>query len=400
MTAAWRYRAAAVSGQVVEGIVQASSERAALDELRRQTLVPIEVHSSAPAAARRTFLTLDRKSEAAAVAVRALATLVSAGTTLDASLDFAARQSGDAQVANALAQARRDVQGGSSLANAFAQYTGTFGELAPGMIRAGEESGSLAASLDRLALHMERSRDLRAQLQSSLIYPALLGAMASLGIIVMLTFVVPRFVGMLSNAGMVLPLSTRILVAISSGFTGFWWLWVGIIAAGSLLVARLRNSPQFVARWHAARLDWPLAGGLERRIWTARFSRSLAMMLGSGGRLMTSLRVARTGVGNVAMASSLDSAISMIERGEGIARSFNGVLPPLAVHLLGVGEQSGALDEMAGRVADTYDGEVQRSLRTLAGLVEPALILVFGGIVGFVALAMLQAIYAINAGAL
>ncbi len=400
MSAAWKYRAAAAGGQVVEGVVQAANERAARDELRRQTLVPIEVQSSAPVTARRNLLTLNRKLEAAAVAMRALATLVSAGTTLDVALDFAARESDDPLVAGALAQARRDVHGGSSLANAFAQHTEIFGKLAPAMVRAGEESGSLGASLDRLAQHMERVRDLRAQLQSSLIYPALLGAMASLGIVVMLMFVVPRFVGMLSNSGVALPLSTRILVGVSNGFTSLWWLWVGIVAVGALLGTRLKSSPQFVSRWHRIRLGWPLVGDLERRLWTARFSRSLSIMLGSGGRLMASLRVARESVGNVAMASLLDSSIAMIERGEGIARSLHGVLPPLAVHLLGVGEQSGALDEMAGRIADTFDGEVQRSLRTVAGLVEPALILVFGGIVGFVALAMLQAIYAINAGVL
>lgn len=144
----------------------------------------------------------------------------------------------------------------------------------------------------------------------------------------------------------------------------------------------------------------PIVGQLELALWTARFTRALGVLLRSGTPMLTALRVSREGIDNLALGTRMDAAIARVERGDRVAMALDGVLPPLATQLLAVGEESGSLDHMAARVADTTDAEVQRGLRTMAGLLEPVLIVLFGGLVGFVALAMLQAIYSVNANVL
>lgn len=396
MSLAFRYRAATVAGELVEGTLVADDERTALDELRRQALVPVSLEG-AQAPARALRLRGPSVADAVAGAMRTMAALSAGGAPLDRVLDFAARHAAHPRVGDALAAVRRDVQDGQSLATAMRARREVFGTMAPAMVRAGEESGSLDAALARLADHLERARALRTQLRDALLYPAILAIVSGTGVVVLLTFVVPRFVAMLADGGGTLPWSTRLLVGASHVVTGAWWLWLALLVGLGLGVPALLRDDALRRRLHAARLAWPVAGGLELAAATARFTRALAALLQGGAPLLASLRIAREGVDNLALGARLDAAIGRVERGDRLAASLDGVLPPLATQLLAVGEEGGALDAMAARAADTYDAEVQRGLRTLVGLVEPVLILAFGGLVGFVALAMLQAIYSINA---
>jgi len=402
MSVTFRYRAATVAGDVVDGIVQAASSRDAIDELRRQTLVPVSIEAvdGAPTARTARLTGLGRQSDALVTATRTLATMLAGGASLDRALRFAAEHAGTPALGRALAGVRQDVQRGESLSTALRSRQALFGSLAPALVRAGEESGALDEALERLADHVERSRELRAQLQAALLYPALMGVVAGIGVVVLLSFVVPRFAGMLADAGATLPASTRLLMTASALLVRGWWLWLPI---GALLAVGGRawvREPANRQRWQGARLGWPIVGELERTIATARFARALGTLLRGGTGVLAALRVARETLTNRALAARVDDAIRAVERGEPVARSLEGTLPPLATQLLAVGEESGALDRMALRVADTYDAESQRALRGLVALVEPALIVGFGAIVGFVALAMLQAVYSINASVL
>ncbi|MBC7897221.1 MAG: type II secretion system F family protein, partial [Cytophagaceae bacterium] len=300
-------------------------------------------------------------------------------------------------VSDALSGVRRDVQSGQALATALRARREVFGSLAPAMVRAGEESGTLDAALDRLADHLERGRALRAQLRDALLYPALLAFVAGTGVLVLLTFVVPRFVAMLSDVGGTLPWTTRCLVFASRALAGYWWLWLGAAVALAAVVGMWLRDPANRTRWDAARLSMPVVGRLEWLAWTGRFTRTLAALLTGGTPVLTALRQARESVDNASLGAQLDAAIARVERGDRLAASLDRVLPPLTTQLLAVGEESGSLDAMATRAADSCDLEVQRGIRRLVGLVEPVLIVLFGGLVGFVALAMLQAIYSINA---
>ncbi len=397
---AFRYRASTEGGAIVEGVLRVSSRDAALRELRRQQLWPVVVD----AVAERAAPTLRwRGGKAArrrhvAVWVRTVATLLDAGAPLDRALGVAHGQSRDVQVREGAQAIRTAVQGGASLAEALQLQPVLFDALHVGVVRAGEAAGALDESLSTLAGYLEEDAALRAQLTAALIYPALMASVASLGIIVLLLFVVPRFSALLADLGGTMPWSTRMLVLAGHAVTRGWWLALLAGLAAVVAVRAALASPANQLAWHTRRLTLPLVGTLERAMATARFTRALGLMLGGGLSLLPALRLARSGVTNRAIAGDLDRATQDVARGAGLARSLEGTLSPMAVQLLAVGEESGQLGTLCLRAASQHDDEVRRTLRTLASLLEPALILLFGAIVGFVALAMLQAIYAVNAG--
>jgi type II secretory pathway component PulF len=363
-------------------------------ELRRRALVPVALSARAPA--RRVFVR-SSPADAVAASIRMLATMVGGGASLERALRFAAEHAGHDDVRAALVAVRGQVLNGRSLGESLREHSGLFGTLAPAMVRSGEESGALDAALTRLADSLDAARDVRDRLRAALLYPALLGGVAGIGVLVLLAFVVPRFVAMLDVAGAELPLSTRVLVAGSSMLLRFGAPLVVLGALGIVAIRWRLQDPAARARFHAWRLTLPLAGRIELENWTARFSRALGILLEGGTPLLGSLRIATEGVGNLAIGQQLADATTRVARGERLATSLEGVLPPLAVQLLAVGEEGAALGEASRRVADAFEGSVQRSLRQAVGLLEPALIVTFGGLVGFVALAMLQAIYSINA---
>jgi general secretion pathway protein F len=390
----FRYRASDAQGRLVEGVVQAATRVIALEELRRQRLVPVDI---APLGTERASASpRHHRAQALAAWARTVATLLQAGVPLDRALGFAATHAGHPAVASASSDVRAEVQGGSTLADALRKRATVFGALVPAMAAAGEESGALDQAMATLADHLDEANDLRSQIQSALVYPAIMAGASAAGITVLLAFVVPRFTAMLQETGGTLPLSTRVLVGMSRVVTEWWWLWlllaVGVLVASRAWLGDVANRRRF----HAARLRWPLVGTIETSFSTARFTRALGMLLGSGMPVLAALRIARGTVANLALGASLDSAVEDVSHGIRIATALAPVLPPLGAQLLAVGEETGRVSELARQVADTYDRELKRALRSAVALIEPALILFFAVLVGFVALAMLQAIYSIN----
>lgn len=396
----FQYRAATQAGALVDGVLRAASRDAALRELQRLQLWPVTVEAVVTRArpGGRTLFGVAARRRAVTQWTRTIATLLDAGATLDRALGVAHAQCLDVDVGTAAQAVRAAVRGGASLADAMQRQPALFGALHVGVVRAGEASGSLPTALETLAGYMEEDAALRAQVASALLYPALMATVASLGILVLLLFVVPRFSTLLSDLGGTLPMSTRLLVVVGNLVTRGWWV-VALAAGGAVLAMRaVLASPVTRHAWHARRLTLPLTGAVERTLATARVTRALGLMLQGGLSLLPALRVARSGVSNMALASELERATADVARGRGLAASLSGVLTPMAVQLIAVGEESGRLDQLCLKAATLHDEEVRRTLRTLASLLEPALIMVFGTIVGFVALAMLQAIYAVNAG--
>jgi type II secretory pathway component PulF len=396
-TERFRYRASDAEGRLVEGVVQASTRVIALEELRRQRLVPVDISPLGSELAGAT--PKQRRTQALATWARTVATLLEAGVPLDRALGFAATHAGHPAVASASADVRRDVQGGATLADALRRRDAVFGALIPAMAAAGEESGALDHAMAALADHLDEANDLRAQVRSALVYPAIMAGASAAGITVLLAFVVPRFTAMLQETGGTLPLSTRVLVGMSHVVTQWWWLWL-LLALGTIVAARAwLGDGANRRRFHAARLRWPVVGAIETSFSTARFTRALGMLLGSGMPVLAALRIARGTVSNLALGAALDRAAEDVSHGVRIASALAPVLPPLGAQLLAVGEETGRVPDLARQVADTYDRELKRALRSAVALVEPALILFFAVLVGFVALAMLQAIYSVNAGA-
>ena len=395
MSLRFRYRAATAAGQLVDGVLDAPSRQGLLEDLRRRQLYPVTVDEVAPAQVRHGRRRLARAT-AVAVWARNLATLVTATVPVDRALGLAADETPHQGLAEAARAVRRAVQEGSGLAEAMQRHPAYFPPVACAMAAAGEASGQLDAVLAQLADYLEEAAELRAQVRTALIYPALMAVVASIGVAVLLLFVVPRFSAILEDVGGTLPFSTRLLVWASTALTSAWWLWLLAIAGLAYLANEVRDRPDLRRRWHEARLGWPVVGELELGYVTARFTRTLGMLLASGAAPLAALRIARAAVTNVVIGEQLDRAIAEVAEGSAIAPTLAGILAPLAVQLLAAGEESGRLEEMCGRAATMLDADVRRTLKGAIALIEPAMILVFGVLVGFVALAMLQAIYSIN----
>ncbi|HYW31387.1 MAG TPA: type II secretion system F family protein [Gemmatimonas sp.] len=424
----WRYVASDAAGAAVAGEVDAASERDAVDVLRRRGLWATEVtrvvtasrpplqapdtasaHSGARnSASTRAFserssvkqvigmLTGRTTRAELAVVVRAMSTLLAAGVPLDRALAYAGGPSSSVELQDTFSRIRERTRGGEALSAAVRSEPLLPAVFAPA-IAAGEESGTLSGSLSSLADHLERGEALRAKLRAALVYPAVLGVASVLGMVVILLVVVPRFAELIADSGGTLPTSTRALIVINGVMTRGWWI---LLAAGALFVVAARGwiaATGNRARLHAARLQWPVVGHFERTRAAAGYTGVLALALRAGVPLLPAMRLARGMVGNQALAAGLAAAEDRVSGGGSIAGALETILPPLAVRLLDAGEASGDLAGMAARAAETAEDELQRASAGAVALIEPALILGFGGIVGFVALALLQAIYGLNA---
>jgi type II secretory pathway component PulF len=391
----FRYRAATSTGQVVEGILQASTRQLVLDSLRRQQLYPVVVEETAAAPAARPGRRLGRRA-AVGLWTRTAATLLGAGMPVDRVLGFTAQHSEHPELADVIRQVRQSVRQGMTLADALAGHRRYFDSLFVAMVASGESSGALDVVFERLSEQLEETAELRSQVISALLYPAIMAVVACVGVAVLLGFVIPRFATVLSDIGSTLPWSTRLLIDASRILTRGWWVWLLLLAAAVVATSRALARPEVRRRWDAARLGWPWIGDLEIKYWSARFARTLGLLLTSGVPAIPALKIARASAANLAIQEGVDRAAVSLAEGSALASALAGVLPPLALQMVSVGEQTGRLEQLCLRVADTYETEVRRSLRTAVTLLEPILILGFGMLVGFIALAMFQAIYGIT----
>lgn len=395
-TQRFRYRAATTDGRLVDGVLAAASEGAALASLEERALVPVELAlASDEMVARRRGRSAQRS--ALGIWARTLATMLRAGIPLDRALAFGSAHATHPRVAQASQRLREAVQRGESVAAAMLRSPGVFSPVVIAMAAAGEEAGALDAAFGRVATYLEEQDALHERLRSALSYPALLAVVASIAVLVLMLFVVPRFAVMLQELGGALPLSTRVLLGVSDVAHRWWWLAALLLFGGIVLARAWLANPARRARWHAARLHIPIAGAIEEELETARFLRTASTLLESGASVLAALRGARSAVLNLAFGRRMDQAIEDVRRGRTIATAMSGILPPLVLELVAAGEESGSLAELAQQAGVRADDDAQRRLRRMVGFVEPALILLFGLLVGFVALAMLQAIYSVNA---
>jgi len=394
VTTRYRYRASTARGDIVDGVAEVASRQALLEQLRRRELYAVAV-DEVPATDGRRQRRLSRRT-AVTLWARNFATLLGAAVPVDRALETTSVQTGHDGLTEALGAVRAAVRGGAHLSDALARHPAYFPTIVPAMVRAGESSGALDVVCAQLADYLDETAELRAQVRTALLYPALMAVVASVGVAVLLLFVVPRFAVILEDVGGSLPLSTRLLVWAGGALSGYWWLWLPLAAALIVGAVELMRRPDVRERWHGWRLGLPLLGDLETKFIAARLTRTLGLLLRNGLPMIPALRVARSAVTNAVVLRQLDEAIGAVSEGGTLAAALQPVLPPLALQMLAIGEESGGLEGMCLRIADTYDGEVRRAVRSGVAMIEPAMILIFGALVGFVALAMLQAVYSIN----
>ncbi len=393
------YRAATAAGRTVRGVEEAESPAALERVLGQRGLYPLEV---APATARtagegRRSGFRSRRGDVVE-AVRYLAILMESGFPLDRALTSVARVVARKDVAAAVTDVRDRVRGGTRLDDALAQHPRIFPRFAVGMVRAGERGGHLAQALDRLSVQLEREQALRARLTSSLIYPAVMVVVGAVALAVLFIYVLPRFVTLLEDTGSALPASTALLLSIGSVVQRWWWAMMLAPVALALVVSAVRGTPEGRVGVDRALLAMPIVGPLRRRIASARLARTLSTLLGSGLPILPALEIAAGSQSDAAVAEEILRAREEVRAGDRLGASLRrgGVFPFLFVQMVEVGEEGGRLPDMLERAAAAMEGELERGLERLMRLVEPAMIVLFGGLIGFVALSLLQAIYGIQ----
>jgi len=392
------YRAATPDGRIIRGVQEATSGPLLERQLSASGLLLLDV-STAPAA-RRTGRGFRSRRADVVEAVRYLATLIEAGFPLDRALGTTSRIVARRDVAQALLAARERVRSGVELATAFDEQGRIFPRLTVGMIRAGERGGHLPDALNRLAGQLEREEALRSQVLSALFYPAIVAVVGAAALLVLVLYVLPRFVAVLAEAGAALPRSTALLLA-TSAWLGRWWplLLAGGVAA-VFLIAAYRRSASGRLVLDELLLRVPVLGALRQRLVAARFGRSLSSLLGSGLPILPALEVAASGLSDTAASRQVRKARDDVRAGMRLAQALDqgAAFPFLFVQMVDLGEASGRLVEMLDRAAVSAERDLQQGLERLVRLVEPVMIVVFGALAGFVALSLLQAIYGFRAG--
>ncbi len=399
----FQYKAVAPDGRIVEGTMEAPDERVALARLEEQGQLPIKVFTGEEGGLFGKEFTLpwQRKrvpSSELLIFTQELATLLQAGLPLDRSLTILGDLTENAYLKEIGKELLREIKGGKSLSESLALYPHVFPKLYVNMIKAGEFSGSLDSILNRVAEYLESAEELKSYLVSSLIYPAILAAVGSGSVVIMITFVIPKFASIFENAGAPIPLPMRIMLGLSAVLTGYWWLILGGLAAGIYMFNRMLKSDEGRMRWDRRMLQLPLMGNLLCKIEVSRFSRTLGTLLQSSVPMIQSINIVREVISNRVISSSMDPIISGVKKGDGLAKPVkeSGAFPPFAVHLLEVGEETGRLDDMLLQIANTYERELRTAIKRLIALFEPLMILVMGLIIGAMVVSMLYSIFSIN----
>lgn len=401
----YTYKATDKNGKYVEGDISASDYKAAIQQIRKLNYFPVKVYEGKGSSKFSFGMTLSRPSWGSPIPVKdlmtltqQLATLVDSGLTLDDGLSTLVKLSETEKTRSVIADIRKQVHAGSSFADALAEHPKIFSKLYVNMIRAGEAGGILGEALSRLALFMEKSVELKNSIRSAMVYPAILTLVGGTAVIVLITFVIPQFSKLFEEMGAALPLPTQIMLGLSSLIIDYWpALILGFIGLAAAFNLYLRTNNGRL-KWDGMLLKLPLFGPLIQKIEVSRFSLTLATLLKSGVPILQAMGIVRSILINRVISDSIIVIQQALKKGQGLSGPLQkaGVFPPMAVHMITVGETSGALDKMLTKVSNTYDKEVEQSIKQVISLIEPMMILFMAVVIGFIVVSMLLAIFSAN----
>ncbi len=397
------FKAVASDGKVRQGSLSGESDKDIARELRRQGLTPVYVGLEQKKGFDFELPSFGGgKKKDVLYFTEEMATLLNAGVPIDRAIGIATELTERATFRMVILDVLRVLKGGRTLADSLATHPDYFSNLYINMVRAGEASGSLSTVFTRLS-EFEKTRDeLRGYIISSSVYPALLALVGVGSIGLMLTFVVPRFAQVFAQSRMPIPAPTKIMLEASRITTTYGPLTLGLLIVGIAIFVSYIRTPEGRLWWDRFRLTIPLLGEALRKAETARFARAMGTLVANSVPLVQSIQIAGATLLNKQIAGALISVEQGVKRGEGIAGPLRkcGQFPPLAAHLLSVGEETGRIDEMFNRMADIYENETRSAIKRLTTLFEPLIILIMGIMVGALVLSMLLAITSINEVAL
>jgi len=399
----FQYKATTPEGELLEGQMEADDRESVIRQIHAQGHIPIraeEVRASgahSPGHAHRGRGGRVGRRQLGVLTLE-LATLLEAGVPLERSLGVLSELADSEALYALLNRLRLAVRQGRDFSDTLADEPRVFFPLYVNLVRAGEAGGALGPALARLSEFMERSRELRESVISALTYPCILVVLALASLAIIVTVVVPRFAAMFADAGQSLPLATQMLVDSALFVKQYWWgLLAGVIAIG-LYLRVLWADPGTRLRLDRWFLKIPVWGDFLRKLEAARFSRALGTLLGNGVPMLTALAIARQIIGNRAVAEALAGISASVREGKGVAAPVMacGMLPPLASHMLQVGEETGQLEGMLGKLAEIYDREVRLALARMVTVLEPLIILGLGLVIAGIIMSVLVAVLRVN----
>jgi len=396
--AAFRYEALDSAGHTVSGMVLADTARQARAQLRAQGLLPSQIDRTEASERARRLWARGLSSADLSLLTRQLATLLQSGLTMERALDALIEEAAEPLARETLIGVKSEVSGGSSLARALGAYPNSFPDFYRALVHGGEESGALPNVLEQLADYLDARQALIQKTTLALIYPALVSGVAALIVTGLLVYVVPQVVDVFQQSRQSLPVLTRGLIGLSH-FLREAWPFLLVLVVGAAVTARLALRRDAVRRrWHALILRLPWLGSLARSVNTARFASTLAILVTGGVPLLAALTSCARAMSNLVMREAIERAIERVREGTSLARALadRHVFPPLLVHLVASGEASGKLEQMLDRAAHLQTQSLERRLAVFLTVLEPVMVLLLGGMVLLIVLAILLPIIQIN----
>jgi len=398
----FRFEATTREGNIVNDTIEAANERSAVERIQDMGYFPLKVSRAVDqeGALSRFLSTIQgrvREKDIMTFTYQ-LGVLLEAGFTLDRSLSILADLTEKPKLKELLQDLMSQVRSGKSFSEALAKFPAVFPIFFVNMMKAGEAGGFIEDTITRMAVYLENSQALKEDVRSALIYPFLLSFVGGAAVIILLTFVVPQFSKIFTDMGETLPLSTVILLTISNFLIESWWLILIVLLAGIAALKKYIKTEKGRRYWDKLKFNLPLFGKLYKEAAVSRFSRTFGTLLSSGVPILNALQIVKGTLGSEKISEIIASVREATRKGRGIAEPLRNseIFPPLAVHMVTVGEETGRLDEMLIKIADRFDSEVRTTVKRMLALLEPILILVMGIVVGFIVIAMLTAIFSIN----
>jgi general secretion pathway protein F len=402
----YAYKATDLAGKVMNGTLDAADERQAVAMLHDMKYIPIRItqakknHGGLDADLSRSVTSFfNRVSTKDVVAfTQDLSTLLEAGVPLDRALAILINVAQNDKFKEIIRDILKNVQGGSYLSNAIARYPKVFSSFYVSMVRAGEAGGVLDGILKRLGAFLESSQDFKDYIKSAMVYPTFLLLVGGLSIIVLLTFVMPKFSVIFADMRQSIPLSTKILLRLGEALKIYWPVILAGVGIVYFLINRYIKTPAGSLKLDRYKLHFPVAGELVKKIEVARFARTLGTLAQSGVPILQALNLVKGIIGNQVIAGTMNNVYNRVKKGERLSLPLSeiDVFPALAIQMITVGEETGKLSEMLLRVAENYEKLSRDTIRRLVSFIEPAMILGMGIVVGFIVVSMMMAIFSMN----
>jgi len=386
-TFVWKGRTS--GGEVQSGELTFARQEEAMEFLRKKRIVVSSLREKPKGIAMPKFGS-GVGTKDLAIFTRQFSTMISAGLPLVQCLDILAKQTSNQQLSKVVTEVTRDVEAGSTLADALGKNRGVFDDLFRNMVAAGEAGGILDEILSRLATYIEKADALKRKIQGAMIYPAVVITVAMGATAFMLIFIIPTFAKMFTDFGGELPLPTKIVLGASDILMHWWWIGLIAIAASIFTLQWYYKTDKGQKHIDSILLKFPVIGDVLLKGSVARFTRTLGTLISSGVPILSGLEITARTAGNRVLSDAIMSARASIREGETVAQPLkaSNVFPPMVVQMISVGEQTGALDEMLTKIAVFYEAEVDQAVENLTSVIEPVMIVVLGGIVGGMVISM------------